>query len=238
MHLGVEATFSHLDSGLDSVNWGKHQQMLQPPDLRAENRNVLLVRDPRDICVSLYFEVFFRQLPAKSPAIVKERTRILNRFAPPRSLDSFVRSETWGVPKVIRFQQLIEIAHTGGNSQKVFYEDLVTDPSTALTEILDYVGIRRSSKQVGNAIAECEFSKMKADEAHGSLDSKLGNAIGLVLADDPRSAKVREGLIGGHRNHLSHRTTKWATKYLGKSRLPRYSDDEWLATEESWAKWR
>ena len=149
-----------------------------------EDRVVLLVRDPKDVLVSSYFQA----------------TRRLRVFD--GTLSQFVRSERFGIRKVLAF---LEGWHAGRDSPRKFlllrYEDMIGDAQHALAAVLDFAGAGKIPRStVAGAVEFARFENMRKLEREGSFESDV-----LRPADpgDPESFKVRRGEVGGYARYLT-----------------------------------
>lgn len=176
------------------------------PDSKApfyDKPTVLMVRDPRDVSVSNYFQWKFRMKPDKKK---------INRYPPADSdigVFDYLMSDyggslgdvlgfmnTWAaeLPRVKRLHILR-------------YEDLRRDPENQLRALLDFMGIAADVQVIGEAVAYASYEKMKARESQGG--TRLGplRLTGGRLAardrDNPDSYKVRRAKVGGYRDYCT-----------------------------------
>jgi hypothetical protein len=147
---------------------------------------VLLIRDPRDMLVSLYMHNVYRET---TPLYDGE-------------IDSIVYSEVYGIEKFLKYYGIWyrERALLGG-LLLVRYEDLWHDTEAVLREALTFLGVPGvSDALVREAVAYGGFENMRQLE--------VTNALRLVtLEPSPHrrdeAFQVRKGIIGDHVNHLS-----------------------------------
>ena len=98
-------------------------------------RILMLVRDPRDVAVSQYFQWKYRMRPVK---------KLLNDYPPhgaELSVFEFVMNAEAGLPKIIEFLEIWqrELPRVAG-SLVVRYEDMRADPAAALRRVLAFLG--------------------------------------------------------------------------------------------------
>lgn len=182
--LKLPANYTHDGSGHSMVG---HVEELQPASEAFAGKTVVfLYRDPRDTLVSGYFQASKR----------------VNTYA--GTISDFVRDPRHGIEKIVRFN--MEWLERGPGLCKflpVTYEALKADTAGTLAKIVAFVGAERDAAAIGTAVEEASFEKMKEKEATGALADRYGRALLPADKDDPASFKVREGLVGGFRNHLS-----------------------------------
>jgi hypothetical protein len=150
----------------------------------------LLVRDPRNVVVSWFFE----------------RTR---RYAAvwghsadsPAELPAFVRSE-YGIALVLRWMQdWAEQLDVPARLRSFRYEDFHADPATSARALLAWLGIPAIDETaLREAVLASSFDAMRSLEASGATGSAR-----LRPGDpsDPESFKIRRGVVGGYRDYLA-----------------------------------
>ncbi len=164
-----------------------------PADRYAGRDVVRLVRDPRDVVASHYFHERFGMC----------------RFE--GSLDEFVRRvptpdeigtnrDLWGAWAAIDFMAAWHRAATSfGRDTLVRYEQVRTDPEGELATLLAALGISATPGVVRRAVEACEIDRMRALEQTGDFKH-----LGLQGSTRQEGNKVRAGIVGGHRTHLTN----------------------------------
>ena len=149
------------------------------------HRVVFLVRDPRDVIVSHYFQ----------------RTR---RNADPYrgSLAEFLREPDEGLDKIIGFYNAwADQRHVPAAFHLVRYEDLRRDTAGALRQVLDFVGAADiPDEAVRRAVKYASFERTKERERGGEFKNK---ALRAWDPSDPESFKARRGVVGGYVDYLT-----------------------------------
>lgn len=145
-------------------------------------RLLLLVRDPRDVLVSSWYHLRYRE-------------RIFTG-----SLSDFVRDDLVGIAKVVAFMNLfVEHRDVPLAFEVLRYEDLHAAPVEAARAVLAFLGLTVDETLVRRAVEASSFQRMQRRELSGELDEpwmKPGSA------DLERSLKVRRGAVGGFRDEL------------------------------------
>lgn len=156
---------------------------------------VLLVRDPRDITVSLYFHLTKRS--TRQERLTFGVPDDLSR----RSLFDFMMDPQIGLARVIDFEEFWRKAFEGRpDTLCLQYEDLRQDAEAGLAKMMALMGTEVSARQISDAVAYSSFDNMKQLEARRSFTVgplQPGNP------EDPDSFKVRKGEIGGFRQYFS-----------------------------------
>ncbi len=160
---------------------------------------VLLVRDPRDVAVSQFFQWKYRMRPGK---------KLLNEY-PPHGADvsiwDFVMDPDAGLPKVIDyFNGWLSWVEKLGDVLIIRYEDMRVEPGVALGQILEFTGTPGTEAQLEDAVAFAAYDNLKKMEEQKSF-SLLRAGWRLVPGDrkNPDSFKVRRAKVGGYRDYFS-----------------------------------
>jgi hypothetical protein len=155
-------------------------------------RVVLLIRDPRDVLVSLYMHNVHRAVP---PAYHG-------------SIDAMVRDDVYGIDKFLKYYSSW-YAHRSvpGALMLLRYEDLSRAREQTLTAALRFLGLPGVDADLVRRVADYgSFANMRKLEET--------NALGLpTLAPAVRPGaeafKVRKGQVGGYRQYLSEETVRY-----------------------------
>ena len=98
LDLGINIRFTHLDTGADDNSWGRRLSDLDFPHTE-DDKIIFLHRDPRDTVTSFFYEMTRRQ----RPNLRRTLKYWVQKRLPPKDLSDFVRSERFGIEKVIMF---------------------------------------------------------------------------------------------------------------------------------------
>jgi hypothetical protein len=160
---------------------GKH---LVPWRVSRDKPIILLVRDPRDVVVSLYFQV----------------TRRDQRYH--GTLAEMIRHQTFGIEPLVHV--LNTWLATWGERpgvQLVRYEDCRADPARIFGEVLTFLGVRHvDTSSLANGVAFCRFENMQRMEAMGEFETSI---LSPGAAHDAESFKVRRGVVQGYHDYLA-----------------------------------
>jgi hypothetical protein len=157
---------------------------------------ILMVRDPRDTAVSQYFQWKHR---------MKRRKKVINSY-PQRDIAmcDFVLDESVGLPKVIRFMNdwasdLERIAR----HKLLRYEDLKADTTSALRDVLHFLGEDPTPDELLDCVAYASVENMRMLELSKSGQHLGGTRLQPGDASNPDSYKVRRAQVGGYRDYFS-----------------------------------
>lgn len=144
---------------------------------------VLLVRDPRDVVVSLYFEL----------------TRRHNLYQ--GDISKFIR-ENYTLKKIIRYMNLWQLEMTKRPEDFLLlrYEDMKTNCAKELKKVTDFFLIPTTSRIIKEAVQFGTIENMRKIEEHDLFED---NRLRAKNPNDQESYKVRKGKAGGYKEYLS-----------------------------------
>lgn len=151
--------------------------------LLANKKVFFLVRDPRDIAVSYYFQLSKRE----------SKTR--------QSISDFIKDKDAGIDSIIKFFNYIY--NNRGVYGKFYlssYENLKNNTFDEMLKIISFFDEVIDEPALRSSIEFASFENMKKMESDGAFGSQR-----LRPADtsDPESFKVRRGKVGGYRDYLN-----------------------------------
>jgi hypothetical protein len=160
-------------------------------------RIVFLVRDPRDISVSAYFQWKFRT--------DKQKRALHSSFFEGRDLSifDFAMHPKGSLKKNIDRMNSWNHARTGlGDMLVVRYEDLRAEPKKWLEKVADFTGYTASHQEIAEAVEYASLENMKKMEQGGSFGDKSRRfSSGKQASSD--AYKVRRGKVGGYRDYFT-----------------------------------
>ncbi len=158
---------------------------------------VLLVRDPRDVAVSQFFQWKYRMRPHK---------KLLNNY-PVHGADigvwEFVANPDCGVPRIVNFfnDWACALPDLKDNLLVIRYEDMRQDPAHVLTQVLEFVGTPGTPEEIAKAVEFASYENMKKLEEK-SLFKGSGARVRPGDKSNPNSFKVRRAKVGGYRDYF------------------------------------
>lgn len=179
-----------------------------------DRRVLLLIRDPRDVTVSQYFQWKHR--------MKRKKTR-LNDY-PPKGTDvsiyDFLMNPRYGLVRCIDFLNLwASDVDQIPELLIVRYEDLRREPVKILSEILAFLGTEAPLEVIEEAVEHASVENMrKLESANTSLF-----AGGRMKPGDPDNAdsfKVRRAKVGGYRDYLTDEEIMQVDAYVEKHLRP------------------
>jgi len=159
-------------------------------------RIVLLVRDPRDVAVSQFFQWQYRMRPNK---------KFINDYPPHgANIDAwdFVLDKDAGVPRIVDyFNGWASAMPELKDVLVVRYEDMRRQPAEVLAKILAFTDTDVTPEQVQEAVDFAAYENMKKME-QDSFFKGSGARVKPGDKDNPESFKVRKAKVGGYRDHF------------------------------------
>jgi hypothetical protein len=190
-------------------------------------RIVMLVRDPRDIAVSQYFQWKYRMRPTK---------KMLNDY-PAHGAEvpifDFVMNPDVGLPEIIGFLELWERELPRARDSLVLrYEDMRADPEQALRRVLAFLGTPGTDDQIRDAVAYAVYDNMRQLER-----KRVFRLSGFRLrpgdAANPQSYKVRRAKVGGWRDYFDDREAAAINRLLAARPRPPFGYGAELRAQRS-----
>jgi hypothetical protein len=174
----------------------------------------MLVRDPRDVAVSQYFQWKFRMRPVK---------KLLNDY-PPHGAEvpifDFVMGAGAGLPAILDFFEIWERELPQVKASLIVrYEDMRANPAGALGRVLAFLGTPGTPAQIESAVAYAAYDNMKQLE---QKDVFWLSGIRLRPGDraNPDSYKVRRAKVGGWRDYFDEPESAAIDALLAARPLP------------------
>ena len=149
-----------------------------------KNKKVmLLVRDNRDVLVSAYFHCRYREKSFEGP------------------ISEYIRNPFAGIVKSLTaLNRWNQTKHLAESFEVLSYEEMRADPAAALRKMLFFSGVKNPNETYVNEAVE--FTRMENMQNMEKSDY-FGSVEMQNKSNDPRARKVREGKVGGFRDHLS-----------------------------------
>lgn len=161
-----------------------------------DKKVLLLMRDPRDVAVSQFFQWRYRMRPGK---------KALNDYLPDGDespIFDFVMHEGGGLPKVIAFMNLWAREMGRVRALELLrYEDMRADPVAAMTRVAAFLEIGADAAQIAEAVEFASYENMKKKEAERAFRLS-GGRMAPRDQDNPDSYKVRRAKVGGYRDYF------------------------------------
>jgi hypothetical protein len=181
-----------------------------------QKKVVLLVRDPRDVVVSQYFQWKFRMNSWK---------KRLNKY-PAHGSDiseyEFAMDQNQGLPKIVDFLNLW--AKEAGKIDQLLvvrYEDMRRDTAGVLGQILDFIGTPATPEETQDVVNFSSMENMKKMEQKRTFRFS-GTRMAPGDRKNPDSFKVRRGKVGGFSDYFDEDQVNTIEQLLQQTLQPVY----------------
>jgi hypothetical protein len=165
---------------------------------------VFLVRDPRDVVVSMYFEA----------------SRRTDRFA--GTIGEFIRQPVGGLDAILDYYNVwAEAANVPRRFHLVRYEDLHRTPATVLAGVLEAMQLPVGPAALEAAIGFSKFDNMRKLETTNAFGS---DRLKPADAADAESFKTRKGKIGGYREYITADDLAYVNARIATRLSPSYGE--------------
>ena len=172
----------------------------------VDKKVILLIRDPRDVIVSLYFQATKR--------------RIKRNFE--GDISSFLRQEKGSLDTLIAWYNMwAENRNIPSKLQLVRYEEMHNNAEGELRKILDFVDLQAIDDEVvKTAVEYSRFENMRNLETNDKLGS---HRLRPGKVGDVDSYKVRKGKVGGYVESLNSSDVEYIDQKINRDLSDFYS---------------
>jgi hypothetical protein len=163
---------------------------------------VVLFRDAKDVLVSYYMEVVFREPEARFSGTV----------------DEFAHSDTFGVKKFVAYYNaLAGFRRTGGPTLITRYETLWANTLETLRQNALFLGIRGlTDKNLKHAVEQCSMENMRRIEMASTPENVVVPDLFRPAREHNDAFRTRVGGSGNWRKHLSPEVAGWVDDYVNR----------------------
>ena len=175
---------------------------------RKGKKMIYLIRNPRDVIVSYYYQLHFRM-----------------RYNSDRFFDGtmseFLRDQTNGILALTNYMNtLFESKKHSSETLVLTYEDLHTSAEQQFISLLTFINVPVNKALVKKAIKKSSFKNMQKVEKNKEI-----NDVRLQPSDDKNinTFKVRKGKVGGYKEELSKKDIAFIESTIEKNlNIPYY----------------
>ncbi len=176
--------------------WQKPSEITLPKYLQNK-KVVLLIRDPRDVTVSLFYHMKYRNMVFDG------------------DISEFIRG-AGGIESTIRyFNMYLENSKQIKELYIIKYEDLRNRTKTSLVNLLSFLGeYDIDIRAIEDSIEYAKFNNMKARESSSQIDSNANDPLKTFNKDDKRAFKVRKGIVGNYINEFNDKDLNFVNESM------------------------
>lgn len=117
-------------------------------------KKIILIRDPREVIVSHWNHLKFRENTYKE------------------NINNFIEDEYLGIQKIISFYNFLNL-NSSRNSKLVSYKKLVDNTFEEVKSILLFFNLRIQENLINKCIEDCAFDKLQKDEMKESKNTDI-----------------------------------------------------------------
>jgi hypothetical protein len=179
-------------------------------------RVVLLVRDPRDVTVSQYFQWKYR--------MKRKKTRVNGypRKGTEVSIYDFVMNPDYGIARCVDFlNRWAREIERMPDLLVVRYEDLRRQPIEHLSRVVAFLGLDASGEVVERAVDDASVENMRSREA-SNASLLAGGRMKPGDRDNADSYKVRRAKVGGYRDYFTDDEVTRIDAFVDERLLPAF----------------
>ena len=189
--------------------------MLKSPDeleeskVRYKDKDVIfLVRDPRDVIVSSYFEM------KKRGSMFGENPYETRKAEFEGDLSGFIKRRNGGFDTILKYYNIwADNRYIPKNFLLVRYEDIKSNPHQELRKIMGFLGLNAiQDAAISEAVSFASFENMQRMEAEGEFSTGIlrpGNQT------DKDSFKTRKGKVRGYVDYLNQDQIEFLNQKMG-----------------------
>lgn len=197
----------------DAAHWKKPEELTTSEDHYRFKKVIFLVRDPRDVVVSLYFEKN-KRLRSYINGEKLEHSAFAGRIKPYEGdLHTFLYERVGSFDTILKYYNIWENnRHIPEQFLLVRYEDMHQNPQKELRRVLNFLGMRSVSDEViATAVKFASFNSMHSMEEDDEFDA---NRLRPGNKKDSESYKTRKGKIGGFVDYLNDKDIRWLNRKI------------------------
>jgi hypothetical protein len=181
----------------------------EPASLFKGKKVILLMRNPIDVSVSLYFHL----LGARTKSVSREMKGVPDTMDG-ITVEDFVLNSPFSITEIVRFMNdWTALMADNPNLITLRYEDFKDDPAGEMKRVSDFLGVAFTEEVIQAAVNSSGFEELKVQERRGQF---VNNALRPRDPDNPNSFKVRRGKVRGYIDYLSDDAVRRAEEIVAR----------------------
>ncbi len=191
---GLPLILQHHDGGPEFL---RPEELSRDKSAYAGKKVVLLVRDPRDVLVSSYFQKTRRNINYEG------------------TLEDYVYEPVGSLESIIEFYNIwARNRHVPADFLLVTYEDMHADTVGELRHLVRFLGLDGiEDETLERAVDFCRFDNMRRLELSNEYQT---GALSARDPSDESTYKTREGRIGSYRDKLQAREIEYVDRRINE----------------------
>ena len=181
----------------DNPKWRSPSELSKNKEKFKNKKVIFLVRDPKDVLISLYFHKKYRD----------------NAFD--GEIEEFLQEKVGGIETIIEYYNIwYDNREIPKDFLLVKYEELTNNTMRELKKIMNFLKINSvSDETIEEAIQFASFDKMKKMENESFFSEKR---MKPGEEESESSYKTRKGKVGGYAEYLSNDNIDYLDKLIGQ----------------------
>lgn len=203
----------------DEPFWKTPDELVKSKAKYRNSKVIFLVRDPRDVVVSSYFEKKKRGF-IYTPEQRRKAFKGMESYG--GELSDYIYEPIGSFDTIIEFYNIwAENRHAIKDFLLVRYEDIHANPQQELRRTLEFLGIVGVSDEILNEAVElASFDKLHQMEKTGTFESYR---LRTLDKKDKESYKTRKGKVGGYIEYLSQAEIEYLSRRIKENLSDIYS---------------
>jgi hypothetical protein len=202
--------FRRLDVSHDDYpHWKPADRLFTDKEAYRNKIVIFLVRDPRDVLVSNYFQ------------FTRRGDMDIAKVSFSGSMSDFIRNPVGRIAGLVGFYNVWAASRqVPARFELLTYEELTSAPREVLMRSVEALNWPvRDDSDVDEIVEAASFGRLRALEARNAFSD---NRLAPAAADDPESYKIRRGKVGGYVDYLSAADIDFIDGYLRDHLDPLY----------------
>jgi hypothetical protein len=183
-------------------DWINYKEIKHNKSKYKNKKVILLIRDPRDLVVSNYYQKKYRTFKIRKG--IEKKIFCGN-------ISEFIKYEFGGLPNIIEYYNSWSNFIENKNVIIIKYEDLKSNPYEAIAKTIRFLNCNIDKEALLTAIDESSFEKMRHIEVSNVIDN---SRLSSNSADNTNSYKTRKGKVGSYIEDLNDTDVKWINDYI------------------------
>ena len=175
-------------------------RLIADKNIYENSKILLLLRDPRDIVVSLWFHI---------------QNRRYYKYIPAKSLKELVYCPLGGIQNVCKWRKQWLDEFRKGTSLDIFcmqYELMINNAGIETEDLFEWLKLDPSWVDIDKAVAEASFKKMQAKEK--ALQFADAKELRPYNRKNYNAFKCREGKVGSYKKYMKEREINYCNRIM------------------------
>jgi hypothetical protein len=193
-------------------DWIHYQKISSNKNRFFKKRVILLVRDPRDLVVSNFYQKKYRNFKVRKG---------IDKKVFQGNMSDFIRYEYGGLPNIISYYN--SWANNFSNHKQLLlvkYEDIKSNPLQIMINTMQFLNCTIDESSLLKAINDSSFENMRNIEVNRLLNN---SRLSADNNGNEQSLKTRKGKVGSYYDELSEPDIIWMESYISNNLDDKFS---------------